>query len=177
MMRSSLLSGHKRQFEECFYDCDDHLLSGNENGSLNFEELNNIITFHLENFKGPCNHDNTTDDNASYDSDDSSKTSSGDSTSSIDLDDEDDLMGPVSEPASEPASEGIEELKQQCIDAINNKLAAFLASLRYALIERVRNANVGEIFYWCQGLCDYYTKSLMSGNTLKGIDREKCPSA
>ena len=94
--------------------------------------------------------------------------SSGDSSSSIDLDDEDDLM--------EPASEGIEELKQQCIDAINNKPAAFLASLRYALIERVRN-DVGEIFYWCQGLCDYYTKSLMSGNTLKGIDREKCPSA
>ena len=30
------------------------------------------------------------------------------------------------------------------------------ASLWDALIERVRNANVGEIFYWCQGLCDYY---------------------
>ena len=38
MMHSSLLSGHKRQFEESFYDCDDHLLSGNENGSSNFEE-------------------------------------------------------------------------------------------------------------------------------------------
>ena len=62
-----------------------------------------------------------------------------------------------------PASEGIEELKQQCIIAIYNKLAAFPASLRYALIEKVRNANVGEIFYWCQGLCDYHTKSLMSG--------------
>jgi hypothetical protein len=67
----------------------DHLLSGNENGSSNFEELNNIITFHLESCKGPCNHDNTTDDNASYDSDDLSMYSSGDSTSSIDLDDED----------------------------------------------------------------------------------------
>jgi hypothetical protein len=77
--------------------------------------------------------------------------SSGENTSSIDLDDEDDLVGP----ATEPASEGIDELKQQCIDAINNKLAAFPASLRYALIERVRNANEGEIFYWCQGLCDY----------------------
>ncbi len=63
-MRSSLLSGNKRQFEESFYDCDDHLLSGNENVSSNFEELNNIITFHLESCKGPCNHDNTTDDNA-----------------------------------------------------------------------------------------------------------------
>ena len=48
MMRSSLLSGHKRQFEESFYDCDDHLLSGNENVSSNFEELNNIITFLLK---------------------------------------------------------------------------------------------------------------------------------
>jgi hypothetical protein len=119
--------GHKRQFDESFYESDDYLLSGNVNGSSNFVELNNIITFHLECCKGPCNHDNTTDDNASYDSDDSSMYSSGDSTSSIDLDDEDDLMGP----ASEPASEGIEELKQQCIDAINNKLNAFPASLQY----------------------------------------------
>ena len=89
MMRSSLLSGHKCQFEESFYNCDDHLLSGNENGSLNFEELNNIITFHLESCEGPCNHN--TDDSSIY--------SSGDSTSSIDLDDEDDLMEPASEPA------------------------------------------------------------------------------
>ena len=37
MMHSSLLSGHKRQFEESFYDCDDHLLSGKENVSSNVE--------------------------------------------------------------------------------------------------------------------------------------------
>ncbi len=79
-------------------------MPGNENGSSNLERLDNIITFHLESCKCPCNHNNTTDDNASYDSDDSSMHSSGDSSSSIDLDDEDDLM----EPASEPASEGIE---------------------------------------------------------------------
>jgi hypothetical protein len=84
MMRSSLLSGHKRQFEESFYECDDHLLSGNENGSSNFEEPENIITFHLDSCKCPCSHDNTTDDNASYDSDDSSMNSSDESTSSID---------------------------------------------------------------------------------------------
>ena len=59
MMRSSLLSGHKRQFEESFYNCDDHPLPGNENGSSNLERLDNIITFHLESCKGPCNHDNT----------------------------------------------------------------------------------------------------------------------
>ena len=116
MMHSSLLSGHKRQFEESFYECDDHHLSGNENGSSN-----NIIKFHLDSCKCPCSHDNTTDDNASYDSDDWSMYSSGEKTSSIDLDDEDDLVGP----ASEPASEEIDDLKQQCIDAINNKLAAF----------------------------------------------------
>ena len=51
--------------------------------------LNNIITFHVrkctaEGCKGPCNHDNKTDDEASYDSDD------------FDLDDEDDLMEPAS---------------------------------------------------------------------------------
>jgi hypothetical protein len=190
-MRSSLLSGHKSQFEKFerifgnqqFYSIeklsdedllyDDHPLPGNENGFSNLERLDNIITFHLESCNGPCNHDNTTDNNASYDSDDSSMYSSGDSlnsgTSSIDLDDEDDLM--------EPASEVTVGLKQQCINAINNKLAAFPASLRYALIERVRNADVEEIFYWCQGLCDFYKKSLMSGNALEGDDREECPSA
>ena len=36
---------------------------------------------------------------------------------------------------------------------------------------------IEEKFYWCQGLCDYYTKSLMSGKTLEDIDRSKCPSA
>ena len=54
---------------------------------------------------------------------------------------------------SEPHSEGlIAELKQQCINTINDELAAFPASLQYALIERLRNADVGVIFYWSQGL-------------------------
>ena len=44
------------------------------------------------------------------------------------------------------------------------------------MIERVTNADVGEIFYWCQGLSDFYKKSLMSGNTLEGVDHLKCPS-
>ena len=40
-------------------------------------------------------------------------------------DEEDDLMEPAPVSASKPASEAvIEELKQQCINAINNKLAA-----------------------------------------------------
>ena len=36
---------------------------------------------------------------------------------------------------------------------------------------------IGDKFYWCQGLCDYYKKSLMSSKTLEGVDRSKCPSA
>ncbi len=82
-MHSSLLSGHKRQFEECerifgnqqFYSIeelsnedllyDNHPLPGNENGSLNLGRLDKIITFHIESCKDPCNHDNTTDDNES----------------------------------------------------------------------------------------------------------------
>ena len=94
------------------------------------------------------------------------------------LDDEDDLMEPAPVPASKPASEAvIAKKKQQCIDAINDKLAAFPASLRSDFIERASTAVIGEKFYWCQGLCDYYTKSLMSGKTLEGVDRSKCPSA
>jgi hypothetical protein len=41
------------------------------------------------------------------------------------------LMEPAPVPASKPASEAvIAEKKQQCIDTINDKLAAFPASLR-----------------------------------------------
>jgi hypothetical protein len=71
----------------------------------------------------------------------------------------------------------IVELKEKCTNTINDKLATFLASLRDDFIERARTAAIGEKFYWCQGLCDYYTKSLMSGKTLEDVDRSKCPSA
>ena len=73
------------------------------------------------------------------------------------LDDEDDLMEPAPVPASKPASEAvIAEKKQQCIDTINNKLTTFSASLRDAFIERAKTAVIGQIFYWCQGLCNYH---------------------
>ena len=122
---------------------------------------------------GSCNHDNIT--NASYDSD--FLDDKDDHGPSDYVDDEDDLMEPAPVPASKPASEAvIAELKQQCINTINDKLATFPASLRDDFIERVRTAVIGEIFYWCQGLCDYYKKSLMSGKTLEGVDRSKCPS-
>jgi hypothetical protein len=89
-------------------------------------------------------------------------------------------MEPAPVTASKPASEAmIAELKEKCINTINDKLATFPASLRGDFIERARTAVIGEKFYWCQGLCDYYTKSLMSGcgETLMGIDRAQCPSA
>jgi len=71
----------------------------------------------------------------------------------------------------------ITELKQLCINTMNDKLTAFPTSLRDALIERVRTAEMGGgILYWYQGLCDYHEKSLMSGKTIESIDREKCPS-
>jgi len=80
--------------------------------------------------------------------------------------------------AFQPASEAmIAELKEKCINTINNKLATFPASVRGDFIERARTAVIGDKFYWCQGLCEYYTKSLMSGKTLEDVDRSKCPSA
>jgi hypothetical protein len=89
-----------------------------------------------------------------------------------------DSMDPAPVTASKPASEAmIAELKEKCINTINDKLATFPASLRGDFIERARTAVIGEKFYWCQGLCDYYTKSLMSGKTLEDFDRSKCPSA
>ena len=156
---------------------------------------------------GSC-HDSKSDVDASYDSDDPSMSSSDDSSWSgtlsgdcdnwdVDelnngIDNDDDLMEPASEPASELASwhafelaskptpeAEIAELKQQCIYTIKDKLAEFPTSHREVLIERVRTAVTWQKFYWCQGMCDYHKKSLMSGcgETLVGIDRAQCPSA
>jgi hypothetical protein len=123
---------------------------------------------------GSCNHDNITD--ASFDSD--YLDDEDDHGPSDHLDDEDDSMEPVPVTVSKPASETmIAELKEKCINTIHDNLATFPASLRGDFIERARTAVIGERFFWCQGLCDYYMKSLMSGETLEGVDRSKCPSA
>ena len=81
------------------------------------------------------------------------------------------------ESASDPPSEAVlAELKEQVIKKINHNLAEFPASLRDVLIERVRSADVGVLFYWCKGLCDYKEKLLVSSNTLEGNNREEYPS-
>ena len=71
-----------------------------------------------------------------------------------DIGNEDDLMQPVSEPASvpvsEPASEAVIAALNRTSNAINDKLAAFQASLRIDFTERVRTAEIGEVLYWCQ---------------------------
>ena len=89
-------------------------------------------------------------------------------------------MEPAPVTVSKPASKAmIAELKEKCISTINDNLATFLVSLRGDFIERARTAAIGEKFYRCQGLCDYFTKSLMSGcgKTLVGFDHAQCPSA
>jgi hypothetical protein len=127
-----------------------------------------------EGCNGPCNHDGKIITGASFDSDDDED----DHGPSDHLDDKDDSMEPAPVTVSKPASEAmIAELKEKCINTINDKLATFPASLRSDFIERASTAVIGEKFYWCQGLCDYYTKSLMSGKTLEYVDRSKCPSA
>jgi hypothetical protein len=147
--------------------------------SLNLESLDSVITFHArmcnaEGCNGPCNHDDKIITGASFDSDDDED----DHGPSDHLDDEDYSMESAPVTASKPASEAmIAELKTKCINTINDNLATFPASLRGDFIERARTAVIGEKFYWCQGLCDYYTKSMMSGETLEGVDRSKCPSA
>jgi hypothetical protein len=146
---------------------------------LNLESLDSVITFHVrtcnaEGCNGPCNHDGKIITGSSFDSDDDED----DHGPSDHLDDKDDSMEPAPVTAPKPASEAmIAELKEKCINTINDKLATYPASLRGDFIERVRTAVIGERFYWCQGLCDYYTKSLMSGETLEDVDRSKCPSA
>jgi hypothetical protein len=147
--------------------------------SLNLESLDSVITFHArmcnaEGCNGPCNHDGKIITGTSFDSDDDED----DHGPSDHPGDEDDSMEHAPVTALKPASEAmIAELKEKCNSTINDNLATFPASLRGDFIERARTAEIGERFYWCQGLCDYYTKSLMSGKTLEGVDRSKCPSA
>jgi hypothetical protein len=132
---------------------------------LNLESLYSVITFHVrmcnaEGCNGPCNHDGKIITGASFDSDDNED----DHGPSDHLGDEDDSMEPAPVTVSKPASEAmIAELKEKCINTINEKLATFPASLRGD------TAVIGEKFYWCQGLCNYYTKSLMSGKTLEDV--------
>jgi hypothetical protein len=146
---------------------------------LNLESLDSVIAFHArmcntEGCNGPCNHDGKIITGASFDSDDDED----DHGPSDHLDDEDDSMEPAPVTASKPALEAmIAELKEKCINTINDKFATFLASLRGDFIDRARTAVIGEKFYWCEGLCDYYTKSLMSGKTLEDVNRSKFPSS
>ena len=98
---------------------------------LNLESLDSVITFHArmcnaEGCNGPCNHDGKIITGASFDSDDDED----DHGPSDHLDDEDDSMEPAPVTASKPASEAmIAELKEKCINTINDKLATFPASL------------------------------------------------
>ena len=120
---------------------------------LNLESLDSVITFHArmcnaEGCNGPCNHDGKIITGSSFDSDDDKD----DHGPSDHLDDEDDSMEPVPVTASKPASEAmIAELKEKCINTINDKLTTFPASLQGDFNERVRTAVIGERFYWCQG--------------------------
>jgi hypothetical protein len=133
---------------------DDNPLPKNEN-DLNLESPKNIITCHKrtdDSCTGSCNHDNTT--YASFDSD--HLDDEDDHVRSDYLDDKDDSMEPAPMPASKPASDAmIVELKEQCINTINDKLTTFPASLRDYFIEKAKPAKIGKLFYWCQGLCDY----------------------
>jgi hypothetical protein len=99
----------------------------------------------IDGCNGPCNHDGKIITGASFDSDDDED----DHGPSDHPGDEDDSMEPAPMPASKPASEAmIVELKEKCINTINDKLATFLASLRGDFIERARTAAIGEKFYW-----------------------------
>jgi hypothetical protein len=112
---------------------------------LHLESLDSVITFHVrtcnaEGCNGPCNHDGKIITGTSFDSD----TDEDDHGPSDHLDDEDDSMEPAPVTASKPALEAmIAELKEKCINTINDKLATLPASLRGDFIERARTAVIG----------------------------------
>ncbi len=67
---------------------------------------------------------------------------------------------------------------EQCLHMINMSLSTWLQESRNFLSEFAKNIKEGDTIYWVQGLCPNREKSLALGERgLKGLDREKCPSA
>ena len=71
----------------------------------------------------------------------------------------------------------IQEQRAECCRLIDVHLPHFQECRREALKSLVRGLVEGCIFYLVQGLCDYYEKSLATGERFEGQERAKCPSA
>jgi hypothetical protein len=71
----------------------------------------------------------------------------------------------------------IQELRDLCCRLIDDHLTHFQECRREALKSLVRGLVEGCIFYLVQGLCDYYGKSLATGERFEGQARANCPSA
>jgi hypothetical protein len=71
----------------------------------------------------------------------------------------------------------IQELRDEVCRLIDVHLPHFQVCRREALKSLVRGLVEGCIFYLVQGLCDYYKKSLATGERFEGQARASCPSA
>ena len=71
----------------------------------------------------------------------------------------------------------IQEQRAECCRLIDVHLPHFQECRREALKSLVRGLVEGCIFYLVQGLCDYYEKSLATGERFEGQERANCPSA
>ena len=71
----------------------------------------------------------------------------------------------------------IRELRDEVCRLIDVHLPHFQVRRREALKNLVRRFVEGDVFYLVQGLCDYYEKSLATGERFEGQARASCPSA
>ena len=71
----------------------------------------------------------------------------------------------------------IQELRDECCRLIDDHLPHFQECRREALKSLVQGFVEGCVFYLVQGLCDYYEKSLATGERFEGQERANCPSA
>ena len=71
----------------------------------------------------------------------------------------------------------IRELRDEVCRLIDVHLPHFQVHRREALKSLVRGLVEGDIFYLVQGLCDFYEKSLATGERFEGQERANCPSA
>jgi hypothetical protein len=65
----------------------------------------------------------------------------------------------------------IQELRDACCRLIDDHLSLFPECRREALKSLVQELDEGCIFYLVQGLCDYYDKSLATGERFEGQAR------
>ena len=110
--------------------------------------------------------------------DDDSSTSNDLSTSNDSTTSDDSIASNDSSTSEENVASDDSVPRQRCIDEVTELLSSWSVEKLDYLIKVIENIPEGATIFWCQGLCDFYDKSLALGESnLDTVERKKCPSA